>query len=381
MGVSEMKRDTQSGCAPTALEAFAIAVAASSISLMFCAASKQLPSGPFLGFMLIGAVAASRLGGFLAALITTAASLLATPYAVLAPVGSLSVESEGHLLQLVITGLLMLVTCVVTATPLSKSANRSTSSGFYKPTADKAPYSALATVYNREFGPLSCREVLPILERVLLPLMPSGGRVLDLCCGTGQLTRALVDRGFEVIGIDDSPAMLAHARQNAPSALFIPADMHSWRQRNLHAVVCVFNSLAHILTIGDLGAVFRLVHGALREEGLFFFDLYTEEGYRSRWGARFWVENESSVCLVRSSYAPMSRLGTNEITVFHNDRGWRRSDTVLRMRCHNVEEIRIALVNAGFEILSFELMNSDEGRTFWLCRKPATADQHDGRVG
>jgi ubiquinone/menaquinone biosynthesis C-methylase UbiE len=50
----------------------------------------------------------------------------------------------------------------------------------------------------------------------ILPRHPvAGRRVLDLACGTGTLALILADAGWQVIGIDRSPAMLAIARNRA----------------------------------------------------------------------------------------------------------------------------------------------------------------------
>src|SRR5262249_6902337 len=58
------------------------------------------------------------------------------------------------------------------------------------------------------------------------------GRVADLGCGTGELTRALAERwpDARVVGIDSSPDMLARARPQAiPGRLdFVQADVTSW---------------------------------------------------------------------------------------------------------------------------------------------------------
>lgn len=48
-----------------------------------------------------------------------------------------------------------------------------------------------------------------------------GERILDVGCGTGQLTRALADRGVEVVGIDSSTDMIGQARQNFPRIRFV----------------------------------------------------------------------------------------------------------------------------------------------------------------
>ena len=47
------------------------------------------------------------------------------------------------------------------------------------------------------------------VERAGLP----GSTVLDLACGTGSLTRELSLRGYEMIGVDLSPDMLAQAAE------------------------------------------------------------------------------------------------------------------------------------------------------------------------
>jgi ubiquinone/menaquinone biosynthesis C-methylase UbiE len=62
-------------------------------------------------------------------------------------------------------------------------------------------------------------EELARLVAVIEALPP--GRVLDVACGTGFLTRHL--RG-DVTGIDQSPTMLAVARQRCPEATFLQAD-------------------------------------------------------------------------------------------------------------------------------------------------------------
>lgn len=55
-------------------------------------------------------------------------------------------------------------------------------------------YDAFAWFYNRYWGGFSQR-VLPILDRLLLDRLPAGARLLDLCCGTGQLAQLRYRRG------------------------------------------------------------------------------------------------------------------------------------------------------------------------------------------
>jgi trans-aconitate 2-methyltransferase len=48
-----------------------------------------------------------------------------------------------------------------------------------------------------------------------------GERILDLGCGTGQLTQKIAEQGADVIGLDASPEMIGQARQNFPSLQFV----------------------------------------------------------------------------------------------------------------------------------------------------------------
>lgn len=78
-------------------------------------------------------------------------------------------------------------------------------------------------------------------------LVPPGGWVLDLGCGTGeQVTRHLADR-FTVVGVDISPRSVALARQRVPGASFIVADMATvaFRACSFDAAIAFF-SLIHV---------------------------------------------------------------------------------------------------------------------------------------
>ena len=67
--------------------------------------------------------------------------------------------------------------------------------------------------------------VLSYVDRVLEGL-PTGAKVLDLGCGTGEpVAKYIVERGFTVTGVDESSEMLKFARQAVPEAESIHADI------------------------------------------------------------------------------------------------------------------------------------------------------------
>jgi SAM-dependent methyltransferase len=99
----------------------------------------------------------------------------------------------------------------------------------------------------------------PFLSRVL----GKGGRVLDLGSGTGEHSRFLASKGFEVVGIDSSPSMLAKAVDSPlpPNLAFVEGDIAEVERLTSGAfdgAICLGNTLPHVR---DRAGLMRLVTG------------------------------------------------------------------------------------------------------------------------
>ena len=243
-----------------------------------------------------------------------------------------------------------------------------------------AAYDSFAWAYNRHWGSLFSESVLPVIDRLVLRDLPKRARILDVCCGTGQLAGLLTKRGLHVTGLDGSKEMIGFARKNAPRAEFRVADVRSFRlPPSYDAALSTYDSLNHIMTVDGLESVFRNVRAALKEGGPFLFDLNMEEGYRTRWRGESAIVEDDHVVAYRSSYSPEAREGRMEFTIFRKARngGWKRSDLALTQRCYPEVEVRSALERAGFDVVRVFDGGRDlepfrnVGRTFYLARTPA----------
>ncbi len=179
--------------------------------------------------------------------------------------------------------------------------------------------------------------------------LQSEARVLDLCCGTGQLAAELAARGYSVIGLDGSRRMLGHARDNAPGVRLVQGDVRRFGLRSCcDAVVCMFDSLNHVLTIDELGAVFRSVHDCLLPGGLFLFDLNTETGYRRHWGGVYRLTSGDFDVATRSTYYRRRRLGVFRAHISRRGDPMAGTEEVeLWQHCHEPGEVVSALAAAG----------------------------------
>lgn len=104
-------------------------------------------------------------------------------------------------------------------------------------------------------------------EALLELLAPQPGeRILDLGCGTGQLTQKIAMTGADVRGIDYAPAMIEKARQNYPHLQFAIADARSF-QVDKPLDVVFSNAVLHWITEPDLAI--HCIRQALKPGGRF----------------------------------------------------------------------------------------------------------------
>ena len=98
-------------------------------------------------------------------------------------------------------------------------------------------------------------------------------RVLDAACGSGGHALWLARQGYEVAGADVSPVMIALAQQKAAAdgigVPFVVSDLANLHTSTIYdAVLCLGNSLPHLLTQDDLVAALRGMAGVLRPGGV-----------------------------------------------------------------------------------------------------------------
>lgn len=92
--------------------------------------------------------------------------------------------------------------------------------------------------------------------------------MLDLGCGTGEpVARYLVERGFRVVCVDESAAMLEIARRTLPGAELIRADMCELKLDEQFAAAVVWDSLFHVERGRHL-SVFQKLSSLLAPGGL-----------------------------------------------------------------------------------------------------------------
>ena len=240
-----------------------------------------------------------------------------------------------------------------------------------------AAYDDFAWFYDRYWNEEFHDAAFPILERIWLPRVAPGARILDVCCGTGRLAALLGARGYLVTGVDASREMIRHARLNAPTARFHVADASQFElPGRFDAAASTFDSLNHLLTREALEAAFRHTAAALKPGASFAFDMLLEDAYRTHWGESFaLVRDDHALTITGGAYDSRRRAARCTVTMFRLLEGaWRRSDATIEERCFTPAEISSALGAAGFgEISCYDAGDLGmagqlgEGRTFFVA--------------
>jgi len=217
---------------------------------------------------------------------------------------------------------------------------------------------------------------------LLAPLRAAGirdGLVIDLGCGSGIWARALLDAGYEVLGVDASRDMLALARRNAPDAHWVCASAFEVELPACDAVT----SMGEVLSYLPRGAaqappmrpLFRKVFRALRPGGLFAFDLIVRG--RAKLDHRSWREGSAWAILHEARELPERRLLERRIVTFRRTgTTWRRSDELHRVRIANPHEVVRDLGAAGFRVSTSRRYGTHSllpRRLAFFARKPAQA--------
>ena len=231
------------------------------------------------------------------------------------------------------------------------------------PSVNSVPlYDALATDYDRFVnweGRLA--HELPFLDQLLD--QHEVHHVLDAACGTGHHAIALAQRGYKVLGADLSAAMVRRARENAAvagtDAVFVVAGLGELasQERTFGAVLCLGNSLPHLLTVSAVTSALSDFAAALQPGGLLLiqnrnFDRVWAERERFMDPQSYRTGNDEWI-FVRFYDFGQETITFNMITLRRRGEAWTQEAEATELRPIFRDDLAAALAQAGFGAVTF----------------------------
>jgi len=249
---------------------------------------------------------------------------------------------------------------------------------------DTTPYRRFAEIYDKVMKPVGYEMWADYVEQLCEVYGRRPQRVLDLACGTGSTSMPFARRGYEVVGLDVSPDMLAIARQRtAEAGLVIPyvqGDMRSFALGDVEPfdlAICLYDSINYLLDPGDIDRACAAVRRALVPDGLFIFDVNTR--YRlSQVDDELMAFEDADYCLIwRNSYDISKEIWTANLTGFiRQGELFARFHEVHQERSFEAADLAAAVQGAGLELLAmfsafgFEAVTRETSRIYVVAKRP-----------
>ena len=188
--------------------------------------------------------------------------------------------------------------------------------------------------------------------------------ILDAACGTGNVSFELAQRGYQVLGVDLSPEMIAIARnKTVPDDLpgtveFAVADLTHLAlkqdfDQDFDGATCLYDSLNYILDPQELALAFAGIKKSIRPGGLWVFDMNSDWAFRAnlftqtqrdprkplhyQWHANF--DRQARICRVDMQFEKRNEHGERETFVETH-----------RERAYLMEEVRELLQQTGWNL-------------------------------
>jgi len=200
--------------------------------------------------------------------------------------------------------------------------------------------------------------------------------ILELGCGTGNYTKILLEKGYDVLGLDLSEEMLKIARKKVPNGNFVQGDIKDFKLNEKYdACLALFSVLGYVTENKDLEKVFQNIKEHLNPEGFLIFDVWNGLAVLDQKPEKRVKEVENEKIKISKFAVPELDLEKHTCDVNYkfiikekiNDTPYEVNEEH-KVRFFFPQELKKYLEDSGFEVLKmckpFEL-NSKIDETSW----------------
>lgn len=222
-------------------------------------------------------------------------------------------------------------------------------------------YTSFASVYDTFMDNIPYEEWEKYLKSLLYEYGVREGLVLELGCGTGNMTEILAQSGYDMIGVDNAEEMLEIAIEKRMKSgldiLYLQQDMREFElYGTVKAIVSVCDSVNYILEEEELEEVFRLVNNYLDPGGVFIFDFNTVYKYREILGDQTIAENREECSFIWDNYYyEEERINEYELSLFIREGDselYRKYQETHFQKAYDLETMKRLITQSGLEYIT-----------------------------
>lgn len=222
-------------------------------------------------------------------------------------------------------------------------------------------YTSFASVYDTFMDNIPYEEWAEYLVDLLKEYRISDGLVLDLGCGTGNMTELLATAGYDMIGVDNAEEMLEIAMEKREKSghdiLYLLQDMREFElYGTVKAIVSICDSINYITEEEDLIEVFRLANNYLDPKGIFIFDFNTVYKYREVLGNQTIAEDREDCSFIWDNYYyEDEQINEYELSLFIKEQDsdlYRKYQEMHYQKAYDLEAIKGFVEESGLEYIT-----------------------------
>ena len=242
-------------------------------------------------------------------------------------------------------------------------------------------YTGFAAVYDELMDNIPYEEWGKYLIELLNEYEVKDGIVLDLGCGTGNITEILANNGYDMIGVDNSQEMLNIAmekRGDDTSILYLLQDMRGFElYGTVAAVVSICDSLNYLTEYEDVVETFKLVRNYLDPGGIFIFDLNTVGKFEQIGESVIAEDREDCSFIWENTFYEEERINEYNLSIFvqGEDGRYDKYEEEHFQRGYTLNEVKKAVEKSGLKLEKiYEAFTDNEGteendRVYVVVRK------------
>ena len=223
-------------------------------------------------------------------------------------------------------------------------------------------YTSFAEVYDVFMDNVPYKKWADYLEEILKEERIENGLVLELGCGTGNMTEELASRGYDMIGVDNAEEMLEIAMKKKEKSghdiLYLLQDMQEFElYGTVRAIVSVCDSVNYITEEKELEQVFRLVNNYLDPQGIFVFDFNTQYKYETLLGNQTIAEDREDCSFMWDNhYYEDEKINEYELTLFikenEKENLYRKYQEMHYQKAYTLDEIKELIEWSGLTFVA-----------------------------
>ena len=239
-------------------------------------------------------------------------------------------------------------------------------------------YMEFASLYDMLTGDVEYEKRAYYIEQLIEKFMSKKPELIaDIGCGTGTMCDILQKRGYDMIGIDSSEAMLNIAREKNNKILYLLQDMTSFElYGTVDVILSLLDTVNYLTEDGELYNFLLLAKNYLNPSGLLIFDINSPYKFKNILSNNIYnFENDDVFYSWENDFdGRICEFYLNFFVKDDNDKYTRITEQHFE-RCYEIEEIKTLVEKAGLTLLgvfgdlSQKTYKNDDERIFFVIKK------------